>query len=310
MRGCELSSALPYAPPSNADEVLSSWIERIGIFYGIGYLRARVILDPNRDSIGWGESEDVDSSDMLRSLLMTWTGHGDQSVPQALPKANNRILHVSARLAYCAKCWSDDAKNGRPPYIRRHWAYWDSAICAQHETWLCARRPGNSRGSELNGWAPIWQTERCWASAAYLRHDPALRPLTLGFEAESMPPPTCAWQDLSTDFASLTREASVLNLVASAEGHPVRAHVWEALEGGRPNARVIDSDLRGYHDPRPGWIADRICCLLTAAEIRRMLAGREPASLAVRDILETQPAAKRLFAECRSLNGKRPRRDA
>src|SRR5271155_5044241 len=107
------------------------------------------------------------------------------------------------------------------------------------------RRPGNSRGSELNGWAQIWQTDYHWASAAYLRHDPALRSLTRGFEAKSMAQPTCAWQDLSRDFASLTREASVLNLVATADGYGVRAHISEALEAGQPNARVIDSDLRG-----------------------------------------------------------------
>jgi hypothetical protein len=118
-----------------------------------------------------------------------------------------------------------------------------------------------------------------------------------------MPQPTCAWQDLSADFDSLTREASVLNLVASAEGHAARAQICEALEDGPPNARVIDSDLRGYHGNKPGWIADRICCLLTAAEICRMLADREPASLAVRDILEAHPATKRLIAGCRSLNG-------
>lgn len=291
---------MPYAPPPNAGELLSSWIERIGIFYGIGYLRARVILDPNRDSVGWGESEDVDSSDMIRRLLIAWTGYRDQLVPPLLPKADNRILHVSARLAYCAKCWSDDARNGRAPYIRRHWAYWDSAICAQHQTWLCARRPGDSRGSELNGWAPIWQTNPHWASAAYLRHDPTLSSLTLGFEADSMRQPTCAWQDLITDFASLTREGLVLNMVASAEGYGVRAHISEALETDQPKARVVYSDLKGYRGGKPGWIADRICCLLTAAEICRMLANREPASLTVREVLETHPAAKRLLVECRS----------
>jgi hypothetical protein len=80
---------LPYAPPPNADELLPSWIEQIGIFYGIGYLRARMILDPNRDSIGWGESEDVDSSEMLRRLLIPWTGYRDQSLPPTLAKADN-----------------------------------------------------------------------------------------------------------------------------------------------------------------------------------------------------------------------------
>jgi hypothetical protein len=135
----------------------------------------------------------------------------------------------------------------------------DMAICAT--TW-------HSRGSELNGWAPIWQTNSEWASAAYLHHDSASSSLTLGFHADSMPQPTCAWQDLSTDFASLTREPSVLNLVASAEGYGVRAHISEELKTAQPNARrAIDSDLRGYHGNKPGWIADRICCLLAAAEI-------------------------------------------
>lgn len=294
-----MSSSLPYAPSPKADELLSSWIERIGIFYSIGYLRARVILDPYRDSIGWGESEDVDSSDILRRQLIAWTGYRDHSVPPSLPKGDDRILHVSARLAYCAQCWSDDARIGRAPYIRRHCAYWDSVICAQHKTWLCARRPGNFCGSELNGWAPIWQTDYRWASAAYLRHDLALRSLTLGFEAGSMPQPTCAWQDLSSDFASLSRETSVLNLLASNNGCNVRAHISEALESAQPYARVIASDLRGYHGSKPGWIADRICCLLTAVEISRMLADRKPASLEVRRILETHPAANELLNQCR-----------
>ena len=57
---------LPYAPPPNSDELLSSWIERIGLFYGIGYLRARVMLDPTRFANVWGENEDLDSSEDIR----------------------------------------------------------------------------------------------------------------------------------------------------------------------------------------------------------------------------------------------------
>jgi hypothetical protein len=48
-----LAMPLPYAPLPNSDELLSSWIERIGLFYGIGYLRARVMLDPTRLANVW-----------------------------------------------------------------------------------------------------------------------------------------------------------------------------------------------------------------------------------------------------------------
>jgi hypothetical protein len=56
---------LPYAPPPNSDGLLSSWIERIGLFYGIGYL----MLAPTRPANVWGENEDLDSSEDIRRLL-------------------------------------------------------------------------------------------------------------------------------------------------------------------------------------------------------------------------------------------------
>ena len=276
-------------------------MERIGIFYGIGYLRARVLLDPSRNANVRGENDDVDSSDAIRRSVISWTGHREQSVPPALPDADEKkLLEVSARLTYCPQCWDADAKNGRAPYIRRQWALWSSVLCAEHETWLCARRPGSQFGSELNGWAPVWQTEPNWAGAAYLQYDPALRPYTLGFEAESIERPACRWQDLKIEFESLARDkGSILNLVVRAESYNVRGRIWEALEAGQHIPRVTNADLRGYRRDEPGWIADRICCLLTAVEIYRMMADREPALQGVRHVLETHPAAKQLVGECR-----------
>jgi hypothetical protein len=146
---------LPYAPPPNSDELLSGWIERIGIFYGIGYLRTRAVLDTSPIAVAWGENEDLDSSDTIRRLLVSWTGHGENLVPPVLPTADNQVLDVSARLTYCSKCWYEDAENGRAPYVRRQWSFWSSVLCTKHETWLCARRPGKQFGSERNGWAPV-----------------------------------------------------------------------------------------------------------------------------------------------------------
>jgi hypothetical protein len=50
--------------------------------------------------------------------------------------------------------------------------------------------------------------------------------------------------------------ASILNLVVRAESYAVRGHIWEAFEAGQRNPRVTDPDLRGYHRPEPGWIAE------------------------------------------------------
>jgi len=91
----------------------------------------------------------------------------------------------------------------------------------------------------------------------------------------------------------------ILQLVSRPESSNVRAHVWDAVEGGR-NPRVTDLDLRGYRSDEPGWIADRICCLSVAAEIRRMILGSEPAFERVRVVLENDPTTSELLLRCRS----------
>jgi hypothetical protein len=58
----------------------------------------------------------------------------------------------------------------------------------------------------------------------------------------------------------------VLQLASRPEGSNVRAHVWDALEVARnPHYRF---DPRGYRSAEPRRIADRICCLAVAVEIR------------------------------------------
>jgi hypothetical protein len=291
---------LPYAPPPNSDESLSSWIERIGIFYGIGYLQARSALDPSPITVAWGENEDLDSSDTIRRLTVSWTGCAENLVPAVLPRSGNQVLDVSARLTYCAKCWNEDAENGRAPYVRRQWSFWSSVLCAKHETWLCARRPGRQYGSERNGWASVLQSDPAWASTSNLRYDPALRPFEAGFDASTVVGPTCSWRCIDAEFHALVQGgASILNSVVRPESFGVRAHVREAMETPyRP--RISDYDLRGYRRPEPGWIVDRICCLAIATELRRMLVDREPAFESVRHILDALPAAKKLLHECRA----------
>jgi hypothetical protein len=172
-------------------------------------------------------------------------------------------------------CWDEDASSGSQPSaaprprVAGSWWYsnWSNVLCAEHETWLCARRPGSQLGSELNGWAPVWQTDPSWAGAGYLQHNPALRPCKLGFEAESIPRPTCRWQDLNTEFESLEREnASTLNLVMRAESYNVQGRIWEAE--ARPRIpRVTNTELRGYRRDEPGWIADRAMSSLVSSHL-------------------------------------------
>jgi hypothetical protein len=290
---------LPYAPLPHSDELLSSWTERIGIFYGIGYLRARVIIDPNRAANSYGENEDLDASEDLRRLLVSWTGHGENAVPPVLPKSTDEVLDVSARLAYCPSCWFDDAKSGQSPYVRRAWASWSTVLCAEHQTWLCARRPGAHTGSELNGWAPVWQSIPVWAAAACLQHDPVLREFTRGFDAEMARPPMCGWHDLDCDIQGLIRGKSrIVSLVARPECFDIRAQVWEAIAVSN-TPRVTELDLRGYRRDKPGWLTERICCVSLAAEIRRMALGLPPAFDAIRSLLEAHPDASKLLRDCR-----------
>jgi len=98
----------------------------------------------------------------------------------------------------------------------------------------------------------------------------------------------------------LTHDASILDLVLGSDGRDVRALILEELQSSQRTLRVVESDLKGYHGHKPGWIAERICCLLTVAEICRMVTDREPALLAVKETLKTHSGGKRLVAACGS----------
>lgn len=292
-------SPLPHAPLPHSDELLSSWMERISIFYGIGYLRARFILDPNRTAAIHGNNEDFDASEELRHRLALWTGQSDRAIPRTLSTSTDDVLEVAARLTYCARCWSDDAKVGQSPYVRRTWASWLTVLCAEHQTWLCARRPGHQTGSELNGWAPVWQSTPAWASAACVRYDPAMREFTVGFESEMAHPPFCGWRDLACDIKELVRDKPVvMALVTKPECAGIRAEAWSVLEAAN-GRRITELDLHGYRRDKPGWITERICCVALAVEIRRIIQGQATAFEGVRNLLKSRPDAINLLFESR-----------
>jgi len=138
------------------------------------------------------------------------------------------------------------------------------------------------------------------ASAAQLRHDPALSPYEVAFEAESILRPTGGWQRMYAEFQALVCDNfRILNLVMKPQSYGLRVRVWDSMEVTR-GPRITDSDLRGYHRPEPGWIADRISCLSIAAEIVRIVGDQEPAFKTIRQILESNPGAKQLLIDCRT----------
>jgi hypothetical protein len=123
-------AVLPYAPPPHTDELLSSWIERLGHFYGIGYLGARVILEPSRAANKRGVNEDLDSSESIRNAAILWSGFAERLMPPVVPM-DDTVLEASARLAYCAECWNEDVERGQSPYIRRKWINWLCVACSE-----------------------------------------------------------------------------------------------------------------------------------------------------------------------------------
>jgi hypothetical protein len=294
--------ALPYVPKPQVDELLSSWIERIGLFYGIGYLGARVILEPSRTANERAANEDLDSSESIRQMAMQWSGLPENLIPELVPRQDETTLEVSARLAYCPACWTGDVRQGRSPYIRRNWTKWSCVACSEHKTWLYAREPLNGFGSELNGWASVWQSDASWAKSAHVRHEPELLSFALGLEGRAIANPDCSWEDLENDFERLVGQGwhSVLSVVTRPEHGGVRSVLWESIEVGGPSRRITDAHLHGYGRSQPGWIAGRISCLVAATEIFRILEDRPPAMNLVRRTLEEHAGGRRLIDECRA----------
>jgi hypothetical protein len=288
---------LPYAPPPCTDEVLSSWIERIGIFYGIGLVGARTVLTPTVSPSEWARNEDIDTCGEIRQLASAWTGRNKSSSPAVWSASDLSMLEVSARLTYCPKCWDEDAADGRPPYIRRAWARWSCVSCPSHKNWLAARTPGIGAGCALNGWTVIWQSQPNWAQAAGVPFDPNGRVSARSFAPESLQRPECRWADFERELASLSTMDenacsgafpvdSAVATVVRPELIALRTQTVRALHVNEPPVLISDLDLRGYSRLEPGWICMRIACLVMALEITRLAAGRPPMLRSVRAIIE------------------------
>jgi TniQ len=291
---------LPFSPAPFPDEVLSSWIERIGIFYGFQYenalalLGAAMLLPPDR-------KVDVDTDPGMRKRVAEWAGRDLTSVPTTLNADDPGILDETARLTYCPRCWDDDVVSGRAPYIRRIWSRWVTVSCERHKTWLTARRPRLYRDSLRNGWEGVWQSNPQWAKAGNLKHDPLMAVTANAFAPNTFVKPDSDWGAFERAIKLIYQEyetrgvleaGSVLGTVISPEFLSLRARVLASMQSQPPAIRLNDIDLHGYRRAEPGWIADRIVCLVIAVELVRTVSGSGPIFLGARAIIDGSECAQ------------------
>ncbi len=282
---------LPHVPAAGADELLTSWLERIAIFYGLDLEAVRIALGPGapRDR---GVDEDLDADAALRDRVAQWAGVPEARVPRLIRVACEQVLPVSARVAYCPACWDADVSAGVVPYVRRAWARWDVVHCARHRMWLAARRPRVKGECPWSGWSAVWRSHPQWARAHGLPFDGSLQPIALAFDPGSLHAPEPSWDEFSRTAAALSRSfgadeggrasKSVLATVAGPRWLPSRGRVLLALR--RPGAQLAainDLDLLGYASDVPGWLPQRIACVVAAVDLvrsRRRRPGGIPAT--------------------------------
>jgi hypothetical protein len=69
-------------------------------------------------------------------------------------------------------------------------------------------------------------------------------------------------------------------------GKRLRARVLANMQTQPPTVRLSDIDLIGYRRAEPGWIANRIACLVIAVELVRMASSNEPIFSGARAIIK------------------------
>jgi hypothetical protein len=120
LKGPTSIERLPIVPRAWPDELLSSWVERIWLFYGgtyelgIGAVLSHVSRSPLDQTI------DIDSDPTVHDYVRGWTGVGCDYVPKLLSEETDRLLPPAARLAYGPACWDTDVASGGAPHVRRH----------------------------------------------------------------------------------------------------------------------------------------------------------------------------------------------
>lgn len=293
MRAARRVSAAPYPRPY-PDETLSSWIERIAIFYG-GELHAwggNLLVQVGH--LFTPEHQDLDRSENIRRLLQRMSGIALDELPSVLPDSTPLTLSRWHRVAFCPRCWDDDIAAGRQPFIRRQWTLWHQVWCPQHHRLLCMR---NVAPFHLNwdntSWAPLWQARANWAQAFELPPGEPGRDETLWTDFSRLAGYSAAQlRELSTDLAKFApfdferssslghdaRAKRIVDLVLRPRLALVPATVRQCLLQRAGHAVTPQRQWeRHTWQGKPRWpslLQNRIALLVTAAEILRLVEHR------------------------------------
>lgn len=314
-----IRSGLPIAPVPYPDELMSSWIERIGIFYGIDYYAAMADLLPHAGPAAWVRRDDVDADRVTHDELCAWVGLNQNQVPAVLDPHDPNTLDPIARLTYCPACWDDDVSRGGQPYLRRQWALWSTVSCKHHRTWLCARRPRIRGETPMSGWSGIWRSKPHWAQAMQLSQDPRYDLSKDAFTADMWPAPEGEWLAFEAAARELVRRSAdttldpfgpqgTLTVITGDEFATLRHKVSREMRPRAETVQVREVDLKGYRRSQPGWIVGRIECIAIGVEIARQEANQPPLFPRVRRFTESAECAHdlRLRFRCLAKSGNFP----
>jgi hypothetical protein len=288
----------PVVPRPCEDELLSSWIERVGLFYGTPYepwiaslmIRVGLVASP----IGY----DADVDECVRQVMTDIAICDDELIPRTLASASLDVLIFGSRTAFCPLCWDDDVASGTAPFVRRSWSSWHRVICPVHRAFLWSRpRIGHRAAQGWPSWASLWRTRKSWAAALQLPRDRMLTEevlsyspgrkaglssaeiAELGAEIERFfPDGTSLNTSVYDDENGRRRAEKVLELTMSEGFISVTEDVRCEILGRRENAKLrayrFDS-MRYLSAPlRPQLLENRMALLMVAAEMLRIVEAR------------------------------------
>jgi len=133
---CEMS--WPGHPQIQDDELLSSWIVRVGRANGLGAQAFWETINQDRNSRL--ASVDLRASESLLRVLADATGTSLKRIRAAMLLSKTDSTQVLRRqrhrpdLRYCSVCFSED----KEPYFRRSWQSSCVLLCDRHSAWLSA----------------------------------------------------------------------------------------------------------------------------------------------------------------------------
>ena len=267
---------LSIVPNPLPDESLSSWLERIAMFYGGEYDRALNAVCARAEQLPLCQQHDIDTDVHARESLGAWTDSDTTRVPAILETDPLTALPMLASLAYCPACWDADVALGHPPYLRRRWALWPTVHCPTHACWPSAKRPTPFKQCLHDGWTALWRSRESWASSLELGFHRTFVPMLAAFDPAVLNLPTIDWPSLSANLVGFERATDAGEL--NKRSRPLYLDTLKLMKSGSFDAlphqigEHIDPD--GYcrnipmHTPGfvPVWFGARLVLMLMAVE--------------------------------------------